>query len=150
MISHPLPSILRWFEVIETSVELIPPVQFACETMDSMNKELKQLTALYSQTTKQHPDKMETKLNINPFSMRLQVNIEYLIQCITGIEYNAIFFFFKGIIDANVMGGIVKYQQAFFTQEFTQNHSEYLPFVHRLKCLLNEQVSTSSIDRSTS
>lgn len=116
VISHPLPSILRWFEVIETSIELIPPVQFACETMDSMNKELKQLTALYSQTTK-HPDKFETKLNINPFSMRLQ-----------------------GIIDANVMGGIVKYQQAFFTQEFTLNHSEYLPFVHRLKCLLNEQI----------
>lgn len=38
------------------------------------------------------------------------------------------------------MGGIVKYQQAFFSQEFAQNHSEYLPFVHRLKCLLSEQI----------
>lgn len=77
VISHTLPSILRWFEVVETSVELIPPVQFACETMDAMNKELKQLTALYSQTTK-HPDKLETKLNINPFSMRLQVSLKFL------------------------------------------------------------------------
>ncbi|GLH11496.1 uncharacterized protein GBIM_16259 [Gryllus bimaculatus] len=31
--SSPLPGILRWFEVIERSVEEVPPVQFACETM---------------------------------------------------------------------------------------------------------------------
>ncbi|KAL0276946.1 UNVERIFIED_CONTAM: hypothetical protein PYX00_004401 [Menopon gallinae] len=108
VIAHPLPGILRWFEVTERSVELIPPVQFACETMEAMNRELKQLTAVYN---------AEPKRNINPFSMRLQ-----------------------GIIDANVMGGIAKYQQAFFSQEFAQNHSEYLPFVSKLKCLLNEQI----------
>lgn len=39
------------------------------------------------------------------------------------------------------MGGIAKYQQAFFGQEFATNHSEYLPFVGKLKSLLNEQVS---------
>lgn len=37
--------------------------------------------------------------NINPFSMRLQ-----------------------GIIDANVMGGIRKYQEAFFSEEFAASH----------------------------
>lgn len=54
--------------------------------------------------------------------------------------------YLQGIIDANVMGGIAKYQQAFFGQDFAQNHSEYLPFVAKLKNLLNEQVSLASND----
>ncbi|KAK6638497.1 hypothetical protein RUM43_006764 [Polyplax serrata] len=108
VIAHPLPGILRWFEVVRKSVELIPPVQFACETMEAMNRELKQLTAVYH---------AEPKRNINPFSMRLQ-----------------------GIIDANVMGGVAKYQQAFLGPDFAQNYSEYLPFVVKLKTLLTEQI----------
>ncbi|KAK7862569.1 hypothetical protein R5R35_004185 [Gryllus longicercus] len=106
--SSPLPGILRWFEVIERSVEEVPPVQFACETMAGVNKELRQLVAQYT---------AEPKRNINPFSMRLQ-----------------------GIIDANVMGGIAKYQTAFFTPDFAKQNPEFTDHVLRLKILTLEQL----------
>ena len=76
--ANKLPGILRWFEVVEQHTEEIPPVQFACETVAAVNKELQQLALLH---------KAEPRRNINPFTMRLQ-----------------------GVIDANVMGGIAKYQ----------------------------------------
>lgn len=92
------------------SVIELTPVEFACETMANVEKELCDLIAQY----KADPNK-----NINPFSMRLQ-----------------------GIIDANVMGGISKYQEAFFTEQFLKS-SEGVGQqnnVHKLKCLILEQV----------
>lgn len=62
--SSPLPGILRWFEVVQRTVECIPPVQYACETMEAMTRELRQLIQMYT---------ADPKKNINPFSMRLQV-----------------------------------------------------------------------------
>lgn len=59
-----LPGILRWFEVVERTVEEITPVQFACETMETVNRELRQLISQYEQ---------DSKRNTNPFTMRLQV-----------------------------------------------------------------------------
>nr|CAD7417416.1 unnamed protein product [Timema poppensis] len=106
--SSSLPGILRWFEVVEKSVEEVAPVQYACETMDNVNKELRQLINTYT---------IDRKRNINPFSMRLQ-----------------------GIIDANVMGGITKYQQAFFVPEFTKLHPEFSDHVFRLKTLTLDQI----------
>ncbi|KAF4516778.1 hypothetical protein B566_EDAN004617 [Ephemera danica] len=47
---------------------------------------------------------------------------------------------FKGVIDANVMGGIAKYQEAFFTPEFTATHPEFLEAVQTLRLLIFEQV----------
>lgn len=61
----------------------------------------------------------EPKRNINPFSMRLQ-----------------------GIIDANVMGGISKYQEAFFSEQFLkspQGHGQQAN-VQKLKALILEQI----------
>nr|XP_049702940.1 dedicator of cytokinesis protein 3 isoform X2 [Helicoverpa armigera] len=84
-----LPGILRWSEVISRSVEEIPPVEYACETMESTERELRSLISQYT---------ADPTLNINPFSMRLQ-----------------------GTIDANVQGGITKYEQAFMTAEFARN-----------------------------
>ncbi|KAJ1522281.1 hypothetical protein ONE63_002583 [Megalurothrips usitatus] len=107
-IASSLPGILRWFEVVERTVEEITPVQFACETMEAVNRELRHLISQYEQ---------DSKRNINPFTMRLQ-----------------------GIIDANVMGGIAKYQQAFFTAEFTKTHSESAEHVYLLKTLILEQM----------
>ncbi|CAG2069351.1 unnamed protein product, partial [Timema podura] len=106
--SSSLPGILRWFEVVEKSVEEVAPVQYACETMDNVNKELRQLINTYT---------IDRKRNINPFSMRLQ-----------------------GIIDANVMGGITKYQQAFFVPEFTKLYPEFSDHVFRLKTLTLDQI----------
>nr|QGA73380.1 dedicator of cytokinesis protein 3 [Spodoptera frugiperda] len=86
-----LPGILRWSEVISRSVEEIPPVEYACETMEATERELRSLISQYT---------ADPTLNINPFSMRLQ-----------------------GTIDANVQGGITKYEQAFMTAEFARNAS---------------------------
>lgn len=63
--------------------------------------------------------KADPNKNINPFSMRLQ-----------------------GIIDANVMGGISKYQEAFFTEQFAKSADGkgQQANVHKLKCLILEQV----------
>ncbi|XP_052125383.1 dedicator of cytokinesis protein 4 isoform X2 [Frankliniella occidentalis] len=108
VIASSLPGILRWFEVVERTVEEITPVQFACETMETVNKELRQLISQYEQ---------DSKRNINPFTMRLQ-----------------------GIIDANVMGGIAKYQQAFFSPEFSKSNPECAEHVYSLKTLILEQV----------
>ncbi|XP_063821052.1 dedicator of cytokinesis protein 4 [Ostrinia nubilalis] len=84
-----LPGILRWSEVVSRSVEEIPPVEFACETMEATERELRSLISQYT---------ADPTRNINPFSMRLQ-----------------------GTIDANVQGGITKYEQAFLTGEFSRN-----------------------------
>ncbi|KAF2896229.1 hypothetical protein ILUMI_09945 [Ignelater luminosus] len=98
------PGILRCFEVITRHTDEIAPVQYACETMESVEKEVRHLIAVYT---------AEPKRNLNPFTMRLQ-----------------------GIIDANVQGGISKYQQAFFTQEFTKLFPEHMTHVYRLKNLI--------------
>lgn len=103
-----LPGILRWFEVISSNTEEVPPVKFACETIDSVNKNLKLLINQYTN---------EPKRNINPLSMRLQ-----------------------GTIDANVMGGISKYQSAFFSQDFVQNNPQYYSHVLHLHSSINHQV----------
>ncbi|XP_030749885.1 dedicator of cytokinesis protein 3 isoform X2 [Sitophilus oryzae] len=103
-IAAPLPGILRWFEVIYRQTDEIAPVQYACETMQSVENELRQLIALYTQ---------EPKRNLNPFTMRLQ-----------------------GIIDANVQGGLSKYQQAFFTKEFTKLYPEHKCYVNTLQDLI--------------
>ena len=105
-IENHLPGILRWFEVIDRQTDEIPPVKYACETMQSVELELRQLVTTYT---------VEPKRNLNPFTMRLQ-----------------------GIIDANVQGGISKYQQAFFTQEFAKLCPEHMPHVYTLKNLILE------------
>ncbi|KAK0167462.1 hypothetical protein PV327_004857 [Microctonus hyperodae] len=104
-----LPGILRWFEVIERRTELLAPVQYACETMQNVETELRRLVAQYTS---------EPQLNINPFSMRLQ-----------------------GIIDANVMGGITKYQEAFLIPEFSRRNPDMVPHVNKLKNLILDQMS---------
>lgn len=62
----------------------------------------------------------EPKRNLNPFTMRLQ-----------------------GIIDANVQGGISKYQQAFFTQEFAKLYPEHMSHVYTLKNLILDAMHVS-------
>ena len=104
---HSLPGILRWFEVVDSHCIAVSPIQFACETVASVNKELMQLTALHA---------AEPKRNINPFSMRLQ-----------------------GVIDANVMGGIAKYQEAFFTPDYINSHPNDAEYVIQLRQNIVEQ-----------
>lgn len=105
-IETPLPGILRWFEVTSRSIKELTPIEFAIETMENVQKELTDLTNQY---------KANNRLNLNPFSMRLQ-----------------------GIIDANVMGGISKYIGAFFSEAFTNSEhgKAQSMFQSRLKSLI--------------
>lgn len=109
-VETPLPGILRWFEVTSRNIKELTPIEFACETMENVQKELTDLI---------HQYKANSRLNINPFSMRLQ-----------------------GIIDANVMGGISKYQEAFFSEAFTKSEhgKAQSMFVQRLKSLILDQM----------
>lgn len=135
-ISSSLPGILRWFEVIHSATEEVPPIRFACETMETVNAELRLLISLY---------KSDPKRNINPLSMRLQVCRGILSTNLIFANISVILFlfyaFFQGTIDANVMGGISKYQQAFFSSEFIKNEPQSLPFVHQLHALILDQVA---------
>jgi len=46
----------------------------------------------------------------------------------------------QGIIDANVMGGIAKYQEAFFVPEFITSQPEFTEYVYKLRALIYDQV----------
>jgi hypothetical protein len=46
----------------------------------------------------------------------------------------------NGIIDAAVNGGISKYQEAFFTPEYAEEHPENVETINALKEGMNEQV----------
>ncbi|XP_063705914.1 dedicator of cytokinesis protein 3 isoform X2 [Culicoides brevitarsis] len=109
-IETPLPGILRSFEITKKSIKELTPIEFAVEIMENVQKELTDLINQY---------KANNRLNINPFSMRLQ-----------------------GIIDANVMGGISKYQEAFFSEAFAQSDlgQSQSMWVQRLKTLILEQM----------
>ncbi|XP_052865732.1 dedicator of cytokinesis protein 3 isoform X1 [Anopheles cruzii] len=65
--AQPLPGILRWFEVSKTSVHELTPVEFACETIANVNKELSDLIVQY---------RLDPKRNLNPFTMRLQGSVD--------------------------------------------------------------------------
>uniref|UniRef100_A0A182JRV2 DOCKER domain-containing protein n=1 Tax=Anopheles christyi TaxID=43041 RepID=A0A182JRV2_9DIPT len=62
-----LPGILRWFEVSKTSEHELTPVEFACETIANVNKELSDLIVQY---------RLDPKRNLNPFTMRLQGSVD--------------------------------------------------------------------------
>ncbi|XP_043244747.1 dedicator of cytokinesis protein 3-like [Amphibalanus amphitrite] len=64
----PLPGILRWFPVTSSRREMVSPIQHACETVQTANRQLRQLIAQHSAPGA--PD------NVSPLSMRLQGMID--------------------------------------------------------------------------
>lgn len=42
-----LPGILKWFEVVDQRMEQLCPPQYACETVDRHNKQLRQIIIHY-------------------------------------------------------------------------------------------------------
>jgi dedicator of cytokinesis protein 3 len=88
-------------------------VEFACEKMEEANV---QLLTLISQYSLEDGNPLELK-NVNPLSMRLQ-----------------------GMLDAAVQGGIPKYTEAFFNEEFLKREEPSSHFVLKLITLLQEQV----------
>ncbi|MPC55393.1 Dedicator of cytokinesis protein 3 [Portunus trituberculatus] len=62
-----LPGILKWFEVVDQRMEQLCPPQYACETVDRHNKQLKQIIIHY---------RANPQDNIQLFTMRLQGTID--------------------------------------------------------------------------
>ncbi len=58
-----------------------------------------------------------TESNINPFTMVL-----------------------KGVIEADVNGGVARYQDAFFVPEYIEQNPDHADRVNKLKQCLNDQV----------
>ncbi|RWS13623.1 hypothetical protein B4U79_02826, partial [Dinothrombium tinctorium] len=83
---YALPGIMTWFPTIDSTTQVISPLENAIETMESTNNEIKNLIL-------QHI--CEPNIPLNQLTMRL-----------------------SGVVDAAVMGGIVNYEKAFFTQEY--------------------------------
>ncbi|KAK2722906.1 dedicator of cytokinesis protein 3-like isoform X2 [Artemia franciscana] len=106
-IAHSLPGVLRWFEVVDSAIDELPPIQAACEAVLHASEELERLIAVYSSGCDS---------SISPLTMRLQ-----------------------GMIDAAVMGGLAKYQEAFLTSEFRMNNPQFLDKVSYLKQLIADQ-----------
>ncbi|CAL8073981.1 unnamed protein product [Orchesella dallaii] len=108
-----LPSILRWLEIVQKEIDELSPIEFACEKMEEANTQLQTLIAAYKNDEQCQPEVR----SINPLSMKLQ-----------------------GMLDAAVQGGIPKYTDAFFNEEFLKK-DESSHFVARLVSLLSEQVT---------
>ncbi|XP_045606392.1 dedicator of cytokinesis protein 3 isoform X3 [Procambarus clarkii] len=62
-----LPGILKWFEVVDQKLDQLCPPQYACETVERNNKQIRQITLHY---------RANPQDNIQPFTMRLQGTID--------------------------------------------------------------------------
>lgn len=124
------------------SFQELTPVEFACETMENVAKELYELIDQY---------RADSKRNINPFSMRLQgiidANVMGEFLCCCFLRFDLILlqnfhFSSSARFFQSFAGGISKYQEAFFTDEFRQSvegKSQQVT-VQRLKQLMLKQV----------
>ena len=87
--------------------------------IDTMDNKNKELRQLVAQySTECAPN------DLNPLTMRL-----------------------NGNIDAAVGGGIAKYQEAFFSDDYIKQNPEYAPHIARLRALFLEQVNYEVISR---
>lgn len=77
----PLPSILRWCEVESTTSHQLSPIEVAIDTVHQMNKDLESLIERCRGND-------GSRVNAQQLTMKL-----------------------KGVIDAEVMGGLTVYQQ---------------------------------------
>jgi dedicator of cytokinesis protein 3 len=108
------PGTLRWLEISGKKAIEISPILFACEKMEEPNSHLQSLISQYA-PNEDGSSNLEMR-NVNPLSMRLQ-----------------------GMLDAAVMGGIPKYTEAFFNEEFLKQE-ETNNFALKLVGLLQDQV----------
>lgn len=106
--SYKLPGILRWYEVIDTRITLLCPVQAAEDTVQMMNKELKTSAA----NAASYPEQC-----LRHLSMRLQ-----------------------GVISGAVNGGIPKYQEAFFNDEYISKYPNERQHIESLKLAIVDQL----------
>ena len=84
--------------------------------IDTMDNKNKELRQLVARYSTEYPPN-----DLNPLTMRL-----------------------NGNIDAAVGGGIAKYQEAFFSDDYIKQNPEYAPHIARLRALFLEQVNYES------
>uniref|UniRef100_A0A8C5CX94 Dedicator of cytokinesis 2 n=1 Tax=Gadus morhua TaxID=8049 RepID=A0A8C5CX94_GADMO len=107
---YKLPGILRWFEATEMK-QVSTTLSPLENAIETMEFTNEKILALINQY------QTDFSLAINPLSMLL-----------------------NGIVDPAVMGGFAKYEKAFFTEEFTQQHPEDRDKLLRLKDLIAWQI----------
>src|SRR5690606_11400018 len=108
----------------------LSPIENALNSITTKNHELEELISSYEANNQQ---------SINPFSMALNGDFFLLLFFFWG-EGNPLTYFQSGMIDAAVNGGISKYQEVFFSPEYTIANPDNLEFVNSLKAALNEQI----------
>uniref|UniRef100_A0A8D8XE50 Dedicator of cytokinesis protein 1 n=1 Tax=Cacopsylla melanoneura TaxID=428564 RepID=A0A8D8XE50_9HEMI len=113
-IKSPLPGIVRWFPVKSTKTVYISPINRAIETMDQANRNLKDLIMQVKNS------KNEPNLKGGPFSTLLMT--------------------LKGIIAAEVNGGISNYETAFLHPSYLISNPDDAMFVSKLKDLIASQI----------
>uniref|UniRef100_A0A8D3C682 Dedicator of cytokinesis 2 n=1 Tax=Scophthalmus maximus TaxID=52904 RepID=A0A8D3C682_SCOMX len=107
---YKLPGILRWFEA--TDLKHVSTTLSPLENaIETMESTNEKILTLINQY------QADWSLPINPLSMLL-----------------------NGIVDPAVMGGFAKYEKAFFTEEYTQQHQEDRDKLLRLKDLIAWQI----------
>jgi hypothetical protein len=103
-------------EVTSRVTEELSPPQVAMDAMQLKNSELCSVINQYTETNDAFPAPIPPN-NIGPFTMCL-----------------------KGVVDAAVMGGIAKYQQAFFSEEYDLFHPAHSDYIKQLKALIVQQL----------
>ncbi|KAJ0050076.1 hypothetical protein NL108_011796, partial [Boleophthalmus pectinirostris] len=112
---YKLPGILRWFEASDIKhVSLFE----LCTTLSPLENAIETMESTNEKIlTMINQYQADWSLPINPLSMLL-----------------------NGIVDPAVMGGFAKYEKAFFTDEYTQEHPEDRDKLMRLKDLIAWQI----------
>uniref|UniRef100_A0A665TXS6 Dedicator of cytokinesis 2 n=1 Tax=Echeneis naucrates TaxID=173247 RepID=A0A665TXS6_ECHNA len=111
---YKLPGILRWFEATDlkhVSLFQVTTLSPLENAIETMESTNEKILTMINQY------QADWSLPINPLSMLL-----------------------NGIVDPAVMGGFAKYEKAFFTDEYTQEHSEDRDKLLRLKDLIAWQI----------
>uniref|UniRef100_A0A914XB44 DOCKER domain-containing protein n=1 Tax=Plectus sambesii TaxID=2011161 RepID=A0A914XB44_9BILA len=109
-----LPTIVPWSEVVSEKTELVSPVQTACECVRDKNAELRRaMDACMRQMVDQDQNSL--------FSQHLLMIL-------------------KGTIEAAVNGGIIVYQNAFFTPDYYGKYTTETTHLNELRRLIWDQL----------
>lgn len=110
-VTNALPSILRCTPIESVRQTSLTPLEYAIDIMETTNQDLRDMIVQFS---------------IHP--------------CRDNQTRNGVVQKITGIIDAAVQGGIKRYEDAFFTQAYIDQHQDDVPNIQRLKELIAKQM----------
>ncbi|XP_068508533.1 dedicator of cytokinesis protein 3 isoform X14 [Syngnathus scovelli] len=116
VLAHPLPGISPWFEVEEQELVEVSPLENAVSVVENKNQELRSLISRYHLMRPHGVDNVAGD-DVNLLSMTL-----------------------NGVVDAAVNGGIARYQEAFFGEDYIGSHPQDGDKISQLKDLMQEQL----------